>query len=208
MQNHTPRHQQQKSLRPISNRAAVETLEGRRLFAATVVSAVVVDGMLEVTGTNKSDDISIEMAPGNNTGLLQVKSKNTVVGEFDTVATPLTGIHVKAGNGNDQVVVFSDVLIAAHLEGGNGKDVLAGGGADDVVDGGNGNDQVAGGDGNDVVTGGNGKDDVDGGVGNDTVTGGKGKDHVVGGAGADIYSLADRDTELDSVIVEDLDTVI
>ena len=187
---------------PASTRAMIETLEGRRLFAANpLVTATLVEGMLEVAGTHKADEIFVSMQPGG-TGMVQVESKNVLVGVFDPATFP-SGIHVKAGNGNDLVVVFGDVLIAAHVEGGNGKDVLAGGGGNDVVHGGNGNDELAGGAGDDTVDGGNGKDELDGGAGNDTVVGGKGKDHVVGGAGADAFNASDRALELADVTVED-----
>jgi Ca2+-binding RTX toxin-like protein len=179
-----------------SARATIETLETRRLYAAhgaPAVTAAVVDGTLEVAGTNKSDVIFVSMQPGGS-GFVQVESGSTLVGAFDPTLFP-NGVHVKAGNGNDQVVVFSDVLVATHLEGGNGKDVLAGGGANDLIEGGNGIDQMAGGAGDDVLDGGNGKDDLDGGAGNDTVAGGRGVDHVVGGLGADVFKTSDRASE-------------
>jgi Ca2+-binding RTX toxin-like protein len=194
--------------RPASPRATIETLETRRLYAAhgaPAVTASVVEGTLEVSGTNKSDVIFVSMQPGG-TGLVQVESGSALVGAFDPALFP-NGVNVKAGNGNDQVVVFGDVLIATHLEGGNGKDVLAGGGANDLIEGGNGVDQMAGGAGDDTLDGGNGRDDLDGGAGNDTLAGGKGVDHVVGGLGADVFKTSDRTTEQADVVVGE-DSVI
>jgi Ca2+-binding RTX toxin-like protein len=189
--------------RRASARATIETLETRRLYAAhgAGVTAAVVDGTLEVTGTIKADQIFVSMQSGG-TGFVQVESGSKIVGSFDPASFP-NGIHVAGGNGGDLVVVFSDVLIPSHLEGSNGKDVLAGGGGDDLVEGGNGVDQLAGGGGNDVLDGGNGKDDLDGGAGDDVVVGARGVDHVVGGAGADKFKTLDRPEEIADLTAED-----
>lgn len=81
------------------------------------------------------------------------------------------------------------------LEGGLGRDWLAGGDDADVLKGGSGNDAlfgdagldvVEGGSGNDFLFGGADADTLDGGSGNDTQSGGTGFDNVSGGAGSDV----------------------
>ncbi|MDA1022405.1 MAG: FecR domain-containing protein [Proteobacteria bacterium] len=70
------------------------------------------------------------------------------------------------------------------LEGGEGKDVLAGGAGDDILEGGEGKDVLAGGAGDDILEGGEGKDVLTGGAGNDILEGGEGDDTFIFGAGA------------------------
>jgi Ca2+-binding RTX toxin-like protein len=197
-------HRNSKATRPASSRATIETLETRRLYAAHAagVTAGVVGGTLEVTGTGGDDQVFVSMQPGG-TGLVQVESGSGLLGRFDPASFP-NGIHVAARAGDDLVVVFGDVLIPAHLEGGGGADVLAGGGGDDLIEGGIGNDQLAGGTGNDTLNGNGGRDDLDGGAGNDVLVGGHGVDHVVGGAGTDQFSSLDRPAEIGDRMAEDV----
>ena len=196
------RNHASKATRPASNRATIETLETRRLYAAhaAAVTAGVVDGTLEVTGTGGDDQIFVSMQPGGS-GLVQVESGSGLLGAFDPASFP-NGIHVSGRAGDDLIVVFSTVQIPAHLEGNGGADVLAGGGGDDLIEGGIGNDQLAGGNGNDVLDGGGGKDDIDGGAGDDVLIGGHGGDHLAGGAGADTFKT-NRPSEIADLTAED-----
>ncbi|MBO9622313.1 MAG: cadherin domain-containing protein [Sphingomonas sp.] len=99
-----------------------------------------------------------------------------------------------------------------HLSGGIGNDTLGGLGGHDVLDGGIGNDALDGGDGNDVLFGDLGNDTLRGGAGNDVLFGGQGNDDLWGGAGADVFhfgrvdnndTIADFDTTLDRIVLDD-----
>lgn len=185
--------------------AAVESLEGRRLFAAAAPVAPFVDeaGVLQVTGTSKSDVIVIALSAD----LLNVDV--TVNGVATSVlATSVTSLNVMAGNGQDDVSVSETVAGAFTLpvvmSGGNGKDTLAGGSGADTLDGGNGNDSLTGGLGDDTLRGGNGKDRLDGGDGADTLDGGRGKDFLVGGLGGDHFVGQKQEAEAQDESLEDL----
>jgi len=175
----------------IKRTAAVvcEGLEGRRLLSATVVN-----GVLTVVGSNKSDNISVSVDAADAT-MLDV-SENGVVTQFALAG--LTGISMSGGNGNDTMAVDEShgaVMLPVTMSGGNGKDGLTGGSGDDVLDGGNGNDVLVGGAGNDHLLGGNGKDSLDGQDGDDALDGGRGKDHVVGGLGSDHFNAKSDGTK-------------
>jgi Ca2+-binding RTX toxin-like protein len=171
------------------------------MFAA-VPSAAIVGGMLEVKGTGKADDLFVSMAY-DGSGFVTVESRTGVLGSFDPSMFP-GGIHVAAGGGDDLVVVFSDVLIGAHIEGGRGDDVLAGGSGDDLIEGDRGNDQLAGGAGNDILDGGDNLDDLDGGEGDDVLAGGKGVDRIFGDVGVDTFKRLDKPIEWIDKTDEDL----
>ena len=186
------RNAQPQAIRPASSRATIETLETRRMFAAGP-SAAVVGGVLEVKGTGKADEIFVSL-DYNNAGFVMVESRSGVLGSFDPATFP-GGIHVAAGAGDDLVVVFGDVPIRAHLQGGRGDDVLAGGGGDDLIEGERGADQLAGGHGNDVL---------DGGAGDDVLAGGRGLDRVFGDVGIDTFKRLDKPVEWVDKTDEDL----
>jgi Ca2+-binding RTX toxin-like protein len=172
----------------------VQSLESRTLFAANPVgTAVITDGMLDVTGTNRSDEIHVAVNASDATKL-DVTINGAPALQFN-LADVTAGIRVSGGNGSDTLLVDANVLLSADLRGGNGKDVLGGGSGDDQLDGGNGNDVLSGGLGADVLLGGNGKDALDGGDGDDTLDGGRGKDAVTGGVGTDTFN-GDKATEV------------
>lgn len=117
-------------------------------------------------------------------------------------ATLIDAVAVKAGDGNDRVVINDDIP-HAYVEGGYGKDTLIGsGGADtlygnasiDLIYGNGGDDLLVGENGNDLVYGGDGNDRLYGGAGNDTVYGQGGNDRIWGGVGDDLlYGEKGRD---------------
>jgi Ca2+-binding RTX toxin-like protein len=153
--------------------ASFEPLEGRRLLSAAPAPAPAIDaaGVLQVSGTNKSDVIVVELDAADATKL--DVTVNGTMSQFD-VSAVTGGVHVVGGNGSDDMEVHEATAgaftLPVSMEGGNGKDHLVGGsGADNL-------------------SGGNGKDDIDGGAGDDTIDGGRGKDHLVGGTGADHFT--------------------
>ena len=97
----------------------------------------------------------------------------------------LENTEFKLGKGNDVLVVDADVDANIKADGGDGDDVLIGGGGNDTLKGGRGNDVILGGAGNDTLDGGKGNDCLFGGEGNDTLHGGKGNDWLFGGGGND-----------------------
>ena len=106
--------------------------------------------------------------------------------------TLLPSILVNGGDGNDSITGSPD--LPNSLLGGDGTDVLLGGGVNDSLDGGNGADTLTGGVGNDTLRGGNGidsligdsgNDQLDGGDGADSLNAGDGDDNVLAGNGAD-----------------------
>lgn len=162
---------------------SMESLESRTLFAAgpLAASAEVVNDLLEVNGTNKSDEIHVA-ANVEDAAAIDVTVNGVLLGTFTA-----TGINVQAGNGSDVVTIDASVSLPTSILGGNGSDTLHGGAGADTMDGGNGKDQLFGNLGNDVLRGGKGKDTLDGGDGDDELTGGKGRDSVLGGLGADLF---------------------
>lgn len=167
---------------------AVESLEGRQLFAAAPPVAPFVDpaGVLQVAGSNKSDVITVSLD--------SVASKVNVTVNGTTSAFDLSavtgGVRVDGGNGKDDIRVVEatagEFTLPVNFFGGNGKDTLVGGS------------------GNDTLSGGNGKDLLDGGAGDDQLDGGNGKDTVVGGTGADHFIGKKQEAEAQDESVEDL----
>ena len=134
----------------------IESLETRRLLAASVDGS----NVLQIPGTSGNDKIFVTLVSASS---VQV-SINGDVQSFNP--STLNGYQVKAGAGDDVVVV-------------------AGALSSVVVNGEDGNDRIVGGDGNDLLIGGAGKDVLDGGAGNDRLNGNGGNDKLFGGAGAD-----------------------
>jgi Ca2+-binding RTX toxin-like protein len=165
--------------------AAVESLESRKLLAATLGA----DGVLTVTGTRLFDDIVIsrEGAQGQT---LQVTERrrgqpaNDITFNYANVRR----IVVNLGRGDDRFIIddTNDVVAQPRsINGGAGNDLLSGGRAGDAINGGPGNDTLSGRQGNDSVSGNDGDDLISCGPGNDTADGGDQNDHVQGDAGDD-----------------------
>jgi Ca2+-binding RTX toxin-like protein len=167
---------------------AVESLEGRQLFAAAPPPAPFVDpaGVLQVAGSNKSDVITVSLDPAASMVNVTV---NGTTSAFDLSAVT-GGVTVVGGNGKDDVRVVEatagEFTLPVNFLGGNGKDTLVGGS------------------GNDMLAGGNGKDTLDGGAGDDQLDGGRGKDTVTGGTGADHFIGHKQEAEAQDEALEDL----
>jgi hypothetical protein len=138
-----------------------ETLEGRQLMSATNVVAELSYSTtrsapaptLTVTGTYGSDKIEVFHLSSGGVGVL---GNGKVIGRFANVGE----IVVRAGAGNDRVIIDADVKVNSILEGEDGNDYLRGGGSIDSLFGDAGNDTLVtiGGGNYDWATGGSGCD--------------------------------------------------
>jgi Ca2+-binding RTX toxin-like protein len=199
---------------------AVSVAIGSPASAATG-SASVANDTLTVTGTNRSDQVALRLAPGNP-GILQVIFDGTVDGSFDR--TTFSKIVVLLRNGNDRFDVdqtngaFPDEQLT--VNGGNGDDILNGGDGAELFIGGNGKDAVDGNRGNDTARLGSGKDSFtwDPGDGSDTIDGGTGMDTLIfNGANIDeqmslspngeraLFHRVQANIDMDMIRVERLD---
>jgi hypothetical protein len=184
--------------------AQIETLEDRRLLAASVVA-----GTLNVDGGKTADRITVQLdkSSGSASADLVTVIENGVRTQFKLATLTELRIHslagadrivvrgngykwklpilIWAGDGDD--VVTLDVAGDTHVSGDNGADSLIGGGGRDALAGGDGNDWIVGNGGADKLTGGPGADWVIGGPGNDLVEGGNDSvaDTLLSGAGRD-----------------------
>jgi hypothetical protein len=196
----SPRPARQLRRRPA--RLSFESLEGRRMFAATSY----VDGKaLIIEGTNADDVVTVTYNAGN----LAVKSsseadsgKTLEIINGEVVAIVFRGLDGKdqfvnettipllafGGRGNDIINVGdsskatvygeqdNDILIGNEftntLDGGIGNDTLMALGGDDVLFGGPNDDKLHGYEGNDIMFGGAGQDELVAGIGRDFLHGG------------------------------------
>jgi Ca2+-binding RTX toxin-like protein len=188
---------------------SVETLENRRLLAATppaVTAAIDADGVLVVTGTKRADVIAVDVNPADTTQF-RVLVSGTQLGDAFTRSSVIS-IRINGGGGNDQISVGDGLGVGASVTGDKGNDTLTGGDGSDTLDGGLGNDILNGNAGADILLGGTGKDQINGGAGadiergdagndtlrgdddNDNLDGGSGNDDVAGGNGDDFLTGA------------------
>jgi Ca2+-binding RTX toxin-like protein len=136
-------------------------------------------GDLIVPGTAGNDVIDVQDISSAAT-----VSVNGVLSAFGT--TPISGVDVMAGAGDDLITIGPGVA-PAEVWGGPGNDsVTAANDAPDSLLGGKGNDSLTGGPGNDLIGGGPGDDTLLGGRGADTLIAGAGNDLLYGGRGDDL----------------------
>jgi len=160
-----------------------------------------IGGVLEVSGTDASEQIVIEyQAPTNAGSNLSATVTNLETGEVTSEVfsvLDVNSIKVEAGDGDDEVTNSTSLSMTAYGEGGNdmvrggsGDDFLHGGEGADELDGKEGFDEISGDDGDDVLHGGNVEGDTVGNImwggdGDDEINGADGDDLLVGGEGDD-----------------------
>lgn len=148
-------------------------------------------GKVIIDAKDGDDQIGVKQAKnGDVTITVNGKSQTFTGAEKDNIV-------IKAGDGNDEIVVDSNVTVNLTLEGNAGDDKITGGAGADNIDGGDGYDYINGFKGkdtlnggaqNDVIYGGDDDDVLTGGTGDDYLEGGKGKDNLSGEAGKDLLS--------------------
>jgi Ca2+-binding RTX toxin-like protein len=173
----------------------LEHLETRRHFS---ISAIQNDGVLQITGSDASDDVSIDVqddtvvvtAESQSTTYLRVIDIQFDAGAGDDTVTvtlehSTPGFTIDAGDGDDSVSVTSvegSPLGLLSIDAGEGDDSvdcsascatvqINGDAGDDTLIGSRFDDVIAGGDGNDVIVGNYGSDDIDAGTGSNFVSG-------------------------------------
>lgn len=157
----------------------LEELEGRMLL-----SAAVVEGQLQITGTKEGDVVVI--SPGALNGHVVVNQAPDVPN--NTLFTGVNSILIVTGKGDDSVSAeggaFKNVSgadIGVNVDAGKGEDSVVGSANNDSLLGSKGNDLLVGGAGNDLLDGHNNNDVLIGAEGDDTLLGGKGMDLLIGG---------------------------
>lgn len=170
----------------------IETIDITTTAAAggTAVTWTSITGLktLNISGA-ATGNINLTNSATNigNTGVTTIDasgltSLNGGITVDSSTSTATTGLTVTGGNGRDVVVGTGAADV---INGGAGADSLSGGNGNDTINGGAGADYIAGGNGNDTLSGEAGADRIDGGAGNDTIDGGAGGDLLVTGAGND-----------------------
>ncbi|HEX8523604.1 MAG TPA: hypothetical protein VF669_15220, partial [Tepidisphaeraceae bacterium] len=127
-------------------------------------------GVLKITGTGLSENISVSLRPRDGRVVARVGDVSRTFSR-----TQIRKIVINGQAGDDQIVIGAGVMGVS-------------------VDGGDGDDSILGGEGADYLGGGWGKDSISGGGGNDLLFGGAAMDRIRGGAGRDVTQkdLLDR----------------
>src|SRR5687768_11481395 len=145
--------------------AHAESLESRRLLAATMGIDLSDGRELFVNGTVNADTISVQRV-----GIDDVFVRaNEVTGTFDL--DEFDSIDLFGNEGDDTITVSGTYPVAIELDGYLGNDTLQGG---------SGNEAFTGGAGDDSIRGGGGFDDIRGDEGNDRIFGDDGGDLIRG----------------------------
>ncbi|HEX6666322.1 MAG TPA: calcium-binding protein [Solirubrobacterales bacterium] len=119
-------------------------------------------------------------------------------------APRISGFEIRMDAGNDTVELKEPLTVPATIDGGEGNDLLLGGGGSDWLIGGAGDDSLFGGGGNDRLSCGDGDDFGFGGRNEDTISGDAGQDFLYGGGGDDALSGGTGDDGLFGGVANDL----
>ena len=144
------------------------------------------------TEDNGVDEFGVQIAPGNNIGVMVDLATGTGSGEHAEGDT-LIGIENLIGSdsyintlrGNDGVNKLTGGGVRDNLYGAGGNDIIRGQAGNDYLYGGDGDDFLYGEEGDDRLYGGGGVDRLEGGVGNDYLYGDDGNDFLYGEDGND-----------------------
>ncbi|MEL6110451.1 MAG: PKD domain-containing protein [Planctomycetota bacterium] len=147
--------------------------------AATTVAVVsgvgVVDGQLQIVGTDDRDFVSLRTVRGQAGDPDQIRVRSKLSDEAtetqDFPAGDIDDVLIVLRGGNDRASVHRSVSLNTLVIGGDGNDVLVGGSGSDILVGGVGQDWLFGRRGNDVLIGGDGRDRLFGGAGDDLMSG-------------------------------------
>ncbi|WZP01156.1 hypothetical protein EP7_005609 (plasmid) [Isosphaeraceae bacterium EP7] len=138
-------------------------------FARAVVAGSRLSGTtLQIYGTEGADTLTIGRV--NDTTAKVQGSFISGTKFYDLVW--VDQIQVFLGGGNDRATMAAAIAKPAYFDGGNGKDIITGGGGPNVMQGGDGDDQLTGSSGRDLLIGGRGADKLTGGGGEDILIGG------------------------------------
>jgi hypothetical protein len=184
-----------------SNRLSIETLESREMMAA---DAVLVGGVLNITGTEQADRIVVSQVTTPiglmtvNVTIQDIATGNQLINK-SFINSSVVSVKVDCFGGDD--VAENNTNKPSTMYGDNGTDRLVGGSAVDTLFSGRiydqventgstligngGNDYLYGCDRNDVLEGGDGDDQLMGARGDDTLRGGANSDRLFGGLGRD-----------------------
>lgn len=156
---------------------------------------LIVAGVLQVTGTDQSDQILLSRLSGNGKDEIRVK----IGGQRSFFKlSEIRSIDIDGGGGHDRIMIegsSGDLSVPLKINGGEGNDTIGGALHNDSLIGGDGRDLLIGNLGDDYLQGDTGDDRLEGGKGDDNLWGGEGDDTLIddrgnnkltGGKGADI----------------------
>ncbi|RIK73845.1 MAG: hypothetical protein DCC68_24210 [Planctomycetota bacterium] len=128
-------------------------------------TATLVDGVLRAGGGSGNDSVIVSRS--GSTWNVSINGTTTTF----ALAT-VNEIRIWGRDGNDSIIVDTNISIPATIDAGAGNDVVTGGNGSDLIFGGDGVDLLFGNGGNDMVIGGDDFDFVSGGAGHDVVVAG------------------------------------
>ncbi len=161
---------------------------------------------VRVTGTDEAERIELRLT-SDGSGMVECVIGGEVRLTFDP--TEVDAINIKAGGGDDTIIIRDGIDLRVNISGGDGNDSIklgdgpvdaeGGGGSDSIVDDIDevlvicrtrqscdaNKDSFDGGSGNDRIVGGGGVDVITGGIGDDELQGGKHGDTLKGEGGSD-----------------------
>jgi Ca2+-binding RTX toxin-like protein len=159
------------------NQAVCETMETRRMLAAT---AVLASGTLTITGTGSADTITLNKSGTKLNVVLNGTTKQFTYSSVNKIVAELN-------EGDDAFTATSAVNKPMEVQGRAGRDTITGGSNNDRLYGGSLGDVLNGGAGADSLYGGTGTDILRAGSGNDDCFGGDDSDYLMDEAGSDRF---------------------